>query len=176
MSDSIPHGFRQIPGFPRYAIDEHGNILSVCNGQWKNKPWDEAKRLKPSINMYGYLDLCLSRDGREHTVKVHRLVLTTFVGPCPDGMECRHIDGNKENNHVSNLVWGTSSENHHDKMSHGTTNRGEKCSRAKLTEKDVLAIRERAANGENLASIANDFPVNQEAIYKIVFRKRWKHV
>lgn len=175
MPDSLPNGFRQIPGFPRYAINENGTVISVCNGRGKNRTWAEAKRLRPSTAKDGYLRLCLS-DGREQTALVHALVLITFVGPRPIGMQCRHIDGCKTNNHVSNLAWGTSSENHQDKLLHGTKQWGEKASGAKLKANDVLEIRKRAENGERFTDIAKDFPVNTSTIFKIVLRQRWKHI
>lgn len=175
-SDSVPNGFRQIPGLPHYAIDENGTVLSVRNGRGKNRPWDEARRLKPSTAKDGYRRVCLCNNGHEQTALVHALVLTTFVGPRPSGMECRHIDGCKTNNHVSNLAWGTSSENHHDKLLHGTKQWGEQANGAKLNTNDVLEIRRRAASGERHTDIAKDFPVNQATISKIISRTRWKHV
>jgi len=175
-SDTVPNGFRQLHGLPNYAIDESGTILSVCNGRGKIRPWDKARRLKPSTAKDGYRRVCLSHNGREQTALVHTLVLTAFVGPRPTGMECRHIDGCKTNNHVSNLAWGTSSENHHDKLLHGTRQWGEQATNVKLKTNDVLEIRRRAANGECITDIAKDFPVDQPAIYKIISRKRWKHV
>lgn len=107
---------------------------------------------------------------------MHILVLTTFVGPCPSGMECRHIDGNPANNHKDNLAWGTRSENSQDKLLHGTHSRGDRSGLAKLTTADVLAIRARAANGESNVDIAKDFLVHETSICLIVRRKRWKHV
>lgn len=50
---------------------------------------------------------------------IHRLVLEAFVGPCPDGMKALHADGNKTNNNVKNLRWGTSAENNLDIVKHG---------------------------------------------------------
>lgn len=177
MSDSIPDGFRQIPGFPRYAVDEHGNVLSICPiGQGKNIPWKNARRLNPTKSKDGYLRVYLTHDGREQTVYVHALVLTTFVGPRPEGLQCRHLDGNPANNHVSNLAWGTPLENEQDKILHGTKQRGEKGNGAKLTEEDVLEIRRRAASGETQTSIAKDFSVDRTRICRIVLRKTWAHV
>lgn len=54
------------------------------------------------------------------THKVHRLVLQAFVGPCPDGQQVRHLDGDKENNNLRNLRYGTGAENTADKVRHGT--------------------------------------------------------
>lgn len=51
---------------------------------------------------------------------MHELVLTAHVGPCPPGMECRHLDGDEKNNALSNLVWGTPPEQALDRVRHGT--------------------------------------------------------
>ena len=47
---------------------------------------------------------------------VHSLVLEAFVGPCPPGMEARHADDDATNNNISNLSWGTRSQNSHDSI------------------------------------------------------------
>lgn len=176
---TIPVGFRQIPGFPRYAIDENGTVLSVCKmGNVANQthPWSAAIQKKPAPKGLGHLCVHLRHDNRRRSFHVHDLVLIMFVGPCPDGMECRHLDGNPANNHVSNLKWGTRSENEQDKVLHGKSCRGEKHGSAKLTSADVLEIRRRAANGERQLNIAKDFHVKQQAISNIVIRRAWKHI
>ncbi len=175
---TVPAGFRVIPGFPRFATDEHGTVLTVCRrgaGAGTNRPWTDAKRLKHASNKDGYRFVTLSRDGRAKRIFVHKLVLMTFTGPCPDGMECRHLDGCNTNNHIQNLAWGTSAENHRDKLLHGTS-LGESNGSSKLTADDVLEIRRRAANGESARSIAKDFPVSQVSISKVVRRETWTHV
>jgi len=176
-SDYVPDGFRLIPGYPRYAIDEHGTIISVCGrGPGNIRSWKDSKHLKPATGNYGYYQVRLRHDGHSKTIAVHILVLTAFSGQCPSGMECRHLDGNRTNNHVSNLAWGTRSENSQDKLLHGTDSRGERSGLAKLTTVDVLEIRSRAANGERYVDIAKDFLVHASIISLIVRRKRWKHV
>lgn len=176
-SNSVPNGFRKIPGFPRYAIDEYGTVISVCaSGRGKDRSWGHAKRLNPVPSQDGYLRVYLSQDGKENTVYVHAMVLTTFVGPCPEGLQCRHLDGNPANNHVTNLAWGTRLENDRDKLLHGTKQLGEEVNGAKLKASDVLEIRRRAANGERKSDIAKDFPVNHTTISRIVLRKTWTHV
>jgi len=47
-------------------------------------------------------------------------VLETFVGPRPYNMECRHLDGNKLNNNLDNVCWGTHTENSKDSIDHLT--------------------------------------------------------
>jgi hypothetical protein len=72
----------------------------------------------------------------------------------------------------NHLRWATKTQNEHDKRLHGTTNRGQKQWRSKLTEDDVLAIR-KAAGCETQASIAERFGIDQSHVSDIVRRKRW---
>jgi hypothetical protein len=65
--------------------------------------------------------------------KVHRIVLEAFVGMCPEGMEARHLDGDRQNNHVSNLVWDVYVVNVSDRRAHGTDQVGDRNPNAKLT-------------------------------------------
>lgn len=67
----------------------------------------------------GYLAIVLHKGGDTKTKYVHRLVLESFTGPAPEGMECLHIDGDKTNNHLDNLRWGTRQENILDIVRHG---------------------------------------------------------
>jgi len=107
---------------------------------------------------------------------VHILVLETFVGLRPMGYECRHLDGTRINNHVTNLAWGTHSENQLDRRLHRTAKQGEKSHYAKLKTDDVLQIRRRVANGELHRVIAEDFHVCPATISDIVQRRSWKHI
>jgi len=91
-------------------------------------------------------------------------------------MEGRHLDGNKMNNHVSNLAWGTTTQNRHDRILHGTSSEGEKNGCAKLTDDEVLEIRRRAKNGERQKLLANEFQMSISAVEHIVQRRKWKHL
>jgi hypothetical protein len=71
------------------------------------------------VSQSGHHTVQLSKDAQPLTRFVHRMVLEAFVGPCPDGMEGCHNDGNPGNNHVSNLRWDTRSSNMLDKTRHG---------------------------------------------------------
>lgn len=51
---------------------------------------------------------------------MHRLVLSAFVGPAPEGMEALHRDGSRANNRIANLAWGTHAQNQRDQLAHGT--------------------------------------------------------
>jgi hypothetical protein len=53
-------------------------------------------------------------------IYIHTLVLETYVGPCPPGMECRHLNGKPlDCRWPENLVWGTHGDNMRDRARHG---------------------------------------------------------
>lgn len=79
-----------------------GQLLSIF-------PADDTKHLL----------VTLTKLGVHHRFFVHVLVATTFIGPCPDGMECCHNDGNGLNNWYGNLRWDTRSSNNYDRAKHG---------------------------------------------------------
>jgi NUMOD4 motif/HNH endonuclease len=67
----------------------------------------------------GHLHVSLCADGTEVVRHVHRIVLEAFVGPRPDGMETRHLDGDPVNNALTNICWGTYADNRQDMLRHG---------------------------------------------------------
>ena len=103
---------------------------------------------------------------------VHRLVLFTFVGPCPLGMECCHADGTRTNNFLKNLRWDTHINNYVDAKKHGTLRVGN----AKLTESQVRQIRELASQGYLQKEIGKLFDVSPQTISATVLRHIWQHV
>jgi hypothetical protein len=111
---------------------------------------------------------------------VHRLVLEAFVGPCPDGMEGCHFDGNFRNNRVGNLRWDTRKGNMADARRHGTIRipglRGEGHPLSRFTEEDVLDMRRRFAAGESQGQIAKLYATGQPVVQAIVRRKTWTHI
>jgi hypothetical protein len=178
VDSNVPAGFQQIHGFPRYAISEDGTILSICGrgfGAQHDLPWSDAHKVTPFM-VKGYQQLRLRGRNKVRQVMVHTLVLETFAGPRPKYCECRHLDGNKTNNNIANLVWGTRSENMQDRILHGAVPRGERHSFAKLTEADVLDIRQRRACGITYRVLASDFRVAIGTIWDAVQRNTWRHI
>ena len=160
---------KRVKNFPDYKVREDGAVASF---KWKRRRLLRTNTLKgghQQVKLYGPDKTTLS-------ILVHHLVLEAFVGPCPPGKECRHLDGNPSNNHVSNLTWGTRLENMQDKVKHGTHNIGERAGRAILTEKQVLDIRKRAANGEKMTKLAIEHNVSHSTIWFAVTRRSWKHI
>jgi len=76
---------------------------------------------------------------------------------------------------VSNLCWGTSSENHADKVKHGTDSAGERNLNSKLTEQDVMEIRDLLAGGPYFQwEIAEMYGITQGQVSHIRIGKTWK--
>lgn len=156
-----------IAEYDNYQVSNHGNMQNKKTG----------RVLRPASDKYGHQQVRLSKNGLGRNMRVHRLVLYAFVGECPVGMECRHLDGDATNNHISNLRWGTPLENVADMIMHGThvDNRGEAHGRSRLTEEQVIEIRNLGGTLSRL-DIAKRFGVHQVHIGHIQNRKRWKHI
>jgi hypothetical protein len=72
------------------------------------------------INRYGHLGVHLSKKGVKTLVYVHQLVAAAWIGPCPDGQQVRHGPAGHLDNSVSNLCYGTPSQDHYDCRRDGT--------------------------------------------------------
>ena len=170
---------REIPGLPGYFADSDGSIWSAWRGGLRRVRDDSRLKLMqtPPAKNTGYRRAIVrDANGRKFSASVHRLVLFAFVGPCPDGMEACHIDGNKLNNSASNLRWGTHAANCADRDRHGRTARGERSGFAKLTAEKVVQIRERYARGETQEFLASEYGVKHACISLIVRRLAWRHI
>jgi hypothetical protein len=147
-----------------YEVSNFGNIKTVKTGHLK----------KPSLNKKdNRLHIALWKNNIQTMTKPHRLVLLAFVGPPPAGHECCHNDGNPSNNNLTNLRWDTASNNQRDRVKHGTSNRGERCGAAKLTEEQALKI---ISDPRPQSQIAKDYGVLQNTISRIKTGRRWAHL
>jgi hypothetical protein len=126
--------------------------------------------------MRGYLFVNIARDGEVKNRKIHHLVLETFIGPCPEGHECRHHNGNRADNRLENLSWGTPMQNNEDKTRHGSHPVGERNGSAKLNVEKVLAIRSAVASGRTYKDVASEFGINHHYVGRIVKGTSWSHV
>jgi hypothetical protein len=136
--------------------------------------------LKSRLTWDGYVEYGLCRRQRYWHVKAHRLVALAFLGPPPfPGAHVAHSDGDKTNNHVSNLRWATPAENEADKRRHGTkrgAHPGEGHHRAKLTVAIVQRMRRQAVAGSALPAIARQFGVAKTTAYQAIVGQTWTTV
>ena len=160
--------WKPVAGFEGlYEVSDRGRVWS----QPRNKT--SGGLLKPGLDQSGYLQVDLYRNGKPWKVRVHRLVLVAFVGARPKGMQCRHLDGHKTNNRLSNLRWGTQVENEADKNCHDRVPRGEAHVNSTLCERDVWLIRNVNSTHQKMAEFLG---INRATVGLIRQRKRWKHV
>jgi hypothetical protein len=121
-------GERWLPvvGYERfYMVSDFGRVHGI------RRKGSRGGILKPRTGKYGHQHVNLFADGVSRSKHVHRIVMDAFVGPLPEGMETRHLDGDATNNALSNLAYGTSAENHLDMIRHGRNRNARKthCSR-----------------------------------------------
>ena len=98
-------------------IPNHENYFVSDDGRVRNS---KGRELSGRDIGSGHLQVALYTNGKRHDRQVHRMVLAAFVGPCPAGMEVRHLNGDPGDNRLSNLKYGTSAENKQDVLRHGT--------------------------------------------------------
>jgi len=132
-------------------------------------------RVLTTVRRGGYAGVQLWRDGRVRNVLVHRLAAAAFIGPLPDGHEVNHIDGNKNNNTISNLEYVTRSENlkhaYRTGLRVASVRSGESHHNARLLDAQVAEIRRRyqpRKYGFGAVCLAAEFGVSPSTINRIV--------
>lgn len=165
--------FRMVAGFPGYGVDTDGDVWTCRQSNGLYAPiW---RKLSPSKVRYHLVKLHRG-DKSFRSVSIHTVVLETFVGPCPSGMEGCHNDGDKANNRLRNLRWDFPFANSNDKRIHGTMARGSRQGLARLTEEGVALVRRLRSQGESFASLGRRFGVRPHTIRQAVVGATWKHV
>jgi HNH endonuclease len=152
---------RRVVGFPKYSVSSCGAVFGV-NGQPLTQNTDD----KGYFRVYPY--------GVSYK-RVHRLVAEAFIEN-PQGLpEVNHIDGNKQNNDVSNLEWVTHKENVHHAINTGN---GEDSPRAILTNDQVSFIRKNVKKRDkefSLSALAKRFGVSVSCVHLVVEGRNWGH-
>jgi hypothetical protein len=105
-----------------YEVSDCGRVRSVartitnCNGGLVNYRSRMLKLSPVDPIRTPHLRVVLRKQGSRQDAQVHRLVLETFVGPCPEGMEACHWNDDPTDNRVDNLRWASKSDNRHDSL------------------------------------------------------------
>ncbi len=174
--------WKPIKGFEgRYEVSNLGNVRSfIMRGNGKRKVSDTPQKyIKPLGDKNGYRQFAFSDGEKKIQKKIHRVVLESFVGDCPDGMECCHINGIKSDNRLENLRWDTHRNNQvKDGGARGIIGSGENNPMAKIKAETVFSIRTYHCENPHVSQseLADIFGLRREHISKILRRERWAHI
>lgn len=116
----------------------------------------------------------LTIDGKR--TAAHRVAYEIHVGPIPDGMYVCHTCDNRACVNPAHLFLGTHNDNREDMVQKGRHARGSRHHRSKLTEAEVLEIRQRYAAGALQNELCVKFGVANSVISRIVNRLIWRHI
>lgn len=166
----------------KYEVSNKGEVRRIV-GEVRNNVDGGMRKvggntLRPKTKSNGYLEVNLYIETQQSKMMyVHRLVIMAFVGEIPLGYEVNHKDGNKANNHLSNLEMVTPSENRihstHVLGNKPPVFRGENHGNSKLTQKDVDEIRLLRGTGMFYKDIAAKFNVSITNIGHICRNENW---
>lgn len=130
-----------------YEVSNTGRVRSFRRGRLLD--------LRPGATSVRYFSVAL---GRNNTRMIHDLVAAAFLGPRPPGAQVLHLDGTRVNNRVSNLRYGTRSENRKQAFTDG---------RRKITPATLQTIREQLATGRKGVDIARAHNLSPSQISNI---------
>jgi hypothetical protein len=172
--------WKDVNGFEdQYQISNLGKVRSKprilirSNG---HKQTVSGRVLKTFMNAKGYEFAVFQIGNKTKNFAVHRLVAIHFIDNPQNKYAVNHINGIKTDNNFGNLEWVTKSENElHARKNGLKCTKGEKASKAILTEKDVKLIRATCPYYSEY-QLAVKYGVSRSCIASIIRRRTWKHV
>jgi len=167
MSDLIEI-WKKVPGYEDfYEISNHGRFAKLL---------PDGRQIRKLNSRTPYLSVSVkSLNGQpQKSFYIHKLVAQVFIGPRPDGMVIRHLDGNRYNNKVTNLAYGSNEQNYEDTKKH-KTHWHENNGRAILSERCIDAIRYMQKHGlVRQTELAKSFGVSDSTISAIINGRNWR--
>lgn len=117
--------------------------------------------------------------GRHCKILLHRAVLETFFGGCPEGFESSHLNGDRSDNRLMNLCYETRKQNNLRRVFTGQQKRGTQCPNAKLTEEIVLKARKewkKGVRGHGANVLARKYGVDPSTMWDALSGHHWASV
>ena len=152
----------------KYFIDNEGSVIS--------KNGEKEKILKYRIGKRGYPYVTLrTKDNRNKTAKIHRLVALAFIENLDGKEQVNHINEDKLDNRVENLEWVTSKEN----INWGTRNeRASESLKGRIYSTESRKIMSNSSKGIKNRSYKSmsyfkDNPTTLDIFKKHCTKKRW---
>jgi len=159
---------------PIYQASSLGRVRNTATGRMLS--------LRPRKG--GYVTVPITDlNGKKKRLYVHRLVVSSFLGEIPEGLEVNHINFIRHDNRLENLEILSRRRNIRHSAdagryveNGGNTPVGSDSKASKVVESDVVMIRRMYADGIRKSVIAREFGLCQQQIKNIVSRVSWKHV
>jgi hypothetical protein len=169
--------FKPIPEFPGYGIDTDGIVWCCLALGYKSVGYvREWRKIGLRLNKSGKLYAALYRDNKQYNIAVHKLVIGTFIGPCPPGKECCHFDDDGTNNRLRNLRYDTHAGNLEDRDRNGRTAIGSRHARAKHVESEIAKAKGMMLRGMSVAEVSALTGIPPGRLYPIKHNRTWTHV
>lgn len=150
--------WRSIPGYEgQYEVSSLGRVRSL------DRLASDGRSVRGTIktlrtDRQGYLRVSFAT-GKRSVKSVHRvadLSLLAFVGPKPPGMQARHLNGSRKDNTITNLTYGTPSQNGADAAAHGRLkgpNVRRACNQKPVISAEVIAAVKAASSSYEAARL-----------------------
>lgn len=158
--------------FPNYLVSNLGNVKSLPR---KRRMHKGEIILKPQKHTGDYRTVTMWVDGRSFQKFVHILVLETFRKKKNISHQVRHLDGDKKNNALTNLKWGTPSENQRDRVKHGTSQIGiSRKHNRRLTKKEITKIRTMFSISKNRTEVSRKMNLSRTTVSDVINQRTHK--
>lgn len=171
MDTKIEEIWKDVVGYEGfYKISNFGRVNSLARN----------KLMSPGIDDKGYLRVCLTKLGIRKTLRMHRMIMLSFVPNPLKRTDINHKNGVKSDCRLCNLEWCTRSENVLHAVRTGLKSRpkGVLNNKAVLNERDVLEIRasRKDRNRHTIRLLSNKFGITYHHVRSVMYYKSWKHV
>jgi len=176
--DELPEDVVPVPNFPTYYARPNGEVWRDTRGLESaiKSGKERVIRLTATYNRHnGYWFVQPYQNGKRRPIHLHKVILTSFKGEAPEGMECHHIDSDTSNNCADNLMWVTHQQNmdyvpsYKFRGNRRTIEQGRKISTSKHSDKFPI-IAELLKQGVPVLKIAEMLDMKKGSIYQIKYQ------
>lgn len=175
--------WKDIPNYEGiYQVSNFGRVKRLQTSFMRKRQGKlnlKEKELKGTINFFGYHRVMFYKNSKGESIAIHRLVAQLFIENINNKPQVNHIDGNKTNNHVSNLEWCNNSENQLHAWKLGLNRTSDNLdlyrTNCKINKELVKIIREELKTNKS-RDIAKKYNLSQSQVSNIKNNKSWKVV